>query len=154
DAHLVVAQPRLHSAFGKLPAAAVSRRAGGRRISPRQASDRKRDARPEIGQLLGLRTRDLRELAALDNIDAVGAFREHTLPSAKRPPLVARIARKLLRPAGHDVVRAKDILTALFGRDRGHTSGRRLRCYRGDGCKSYESCQSTHNASQKVESRK
>ena len=127
DAHLVVPQPRVHAALGELAAAAVARRAGRRRVTPRQAADRKRDARPEIRQLLRHRTRNLRQLAALHDVDAVGAFGKHTLPGAKRPALVARIARQLLRPAGHDFVRAEDVLAALFGRHRGDPCRARLR---------------------------
>ena len=42
---LLVLRPRLHSALGELPAAAVARRAGGGRIPPRQPANRERDAR-------------------------------------------------------------------------------------------------------------
>src|SRR4029077_11766270 len=103
------------------------RRARRRRVTPRQTSNWKRDARPEVGELLRLRPGNLRQLAALHDVDAVGTLREDALPCAERPAFVPRIARELLRPAGDDVVRAEDVLASLFCRDRRDTGGRGLR---------------------------
>ena len=99
-AHLVVACPGFHAALGELAAAAVAGRARGRRVTPRQPADRERDARPEVRQLLRHRTRNLRQLAALHDVDAVRALGKHALARAERPALVAGIGAELLRPAG------------------------------------------------------
>ena len=61
-----------------------------------------------------------RQLAALQHEHAVRVFGEHALTGAERPALVARAASPdVLRPVGHHLVGAEDVLAALFARNRG-----------------------------------
>ena len=85
-----------------------SRGAGLRRVPP-QARDREREVRRHLRSRRPAARpcwRDDRERPALNVVDAVRAFREHTLPRAKRPFLVAGRRAQVFRPAGHDLVGA------------------------------------------------
>ena len=127
---LLLRAPRFHPALGELAAAAVAGRARGRRVTPRQPADRERDARPEVRQLLRHRARNLRQLAALHDVDAVGAFGKHALARAERPALVAGLVLSFFGQPGNDFVRAEDVLPALLRRHRGDTGRRGLRGHR------------------------
>ena len=119
DAHLVAgALPRLHAA----PSASwpLPPFPGGlelRRVAPRQPADREEDARPHVAQLLRHRPLDVRQLAVLNGVDAIGTLGEHARSGAERPRLVTRNGREILWPAGDDVVATEDVLAALLVRN-------------------------------------
>jgi hypothetical protein len=108
--------PRLHAALGGLTRAAVSRGAGGRGITPWKASDRKHHAGPQLGQPHRFRPAEIRQFAALEDEDAIGALRKDALSRAERPPFVPFDGREIFGPVGDDVVRAKNVLPALLTR--------------------------------------
>ena len=95
-----------------------ARRARRRGVAPRQPSDREFDVRPELRQLDLFRSLEIRELAPLQDEDAVRALGEHALPGSPRPLLVAGQGRQRFRPVGHGLVRPEDVLPAFLAGHR------------------------------------
>src|SRR5262245_6591856 len=97
-----------------------------RRVAERNLADRKRETRAYLGKRCNGRTLQPRQLAHLDEEDAVRAFRKDGLAGAPRPVLMSRQLRQRLRPVPHDVVRSRDVPPTFFAGHRGE-SGARLR---------------------------
>ena len=126
---VVFAFPGRHPFSGVLIGAADSGKRGARRIAP-QAGHREADAGPELRQQDVPRRRHLRELAAEEHEHAIRALREHALPRAVRPLLVAGQRADVFGPALHDFVRAREVFAADRAR-HGRVAGARGRTLSG-----------------------
>ena len=90
DAHLVARPfPSLDALLRKLPRPTISGWACGRRIPPRQPTDREGDARSKVREFPGPRRLYFRQLTAFQDEDSVWALGKHALSRPKRPGLVA-----------------------------------------------------------------
>src|SRR5205085_4062349 len=87
-------------------------------------ADREREARTDLRNRRDGRPRQLRQLAHLNEEDAIGGFREAGFAGAPRPLLVARQLRQRLRPVARHVVRARDVPAALLSRNGGEARAR------------------------------
>ena len=116
DAELAIrrrrASPDLHPLRRVLTRSAAPWRRRRVRVAPRQSRERKLHVRTDLGKQPRLRTRDLRQLAAAEQIHAIRALGEDAARAAIRPLLVAGERAEILRPPFDHLVRARDVLRA------------------------------------------
>ena len=116
DAELAIrrrrASPDLHPLRRILARAAGPRRRRRVRVAPRQPGEGKLHVRTDLGKQPRLRTRDVRQLAAAEQIHAIRALGEDAARASICPLLVAGQRAEILRPPRDDFVRPRDILRA------------------------------------------
>ena len=110
-------EPLPHVLIG---AARAGERRNGR-IAP-ETCDGEADARPDLRQADRLGRLDVRQLAAIEAVNAVGRFGKHAFAGAVGPFLVAGQRRDVLRPTLDDLVGSRDILRADSVGDRGEAA--------------------------------
>ena len=103
------------------PIGAIQRtwRAGRRGVAPRQTSDGKTDARTQFCQFDFFGSLNVRQLAALQDEDAIRILGEDPFRGTPSPLLISRQRRKRLRPIWIDIIGAENILTTDLPRDSG-----------------------------------
>src|SRR5215831_5007499 len=96
--------PQFHSPCRILARTSGARRRGGVGVAPWQPSERKLHIRSDLGKESRLRTWNVRQLAAAQQIYAIRAFREDSPSPAVCPLLVAGESAEILWPTLDDFI--------------------------------------------------
>ena len=79
------------------------------------------NARPELGQQLGLRPLDIRQFSTVKHKHPVRTFGIHALPRAICPLFVSGNGADIFRPSRNDIVGAENVLAAFGSGNRGES---------------------------------
>src|SRR5262249_36107088 len=104
------APPEFHSPCRILARSSGSRWCCGVGVAPRKPCKRELHVRSDVGQQYRLRPRNVRQLAATEQINGIRTFGEEPPGAAISPFLVARQRTEILRPAFYDFVGTGNIL--------------------------------------------